>query len=203
MAWTANDIKNLILMELNHETINNWNDKLNTDIVIINTQYALARKAALSRYQWSFAVKHVEIELEEPNETIDTPNSKYKYVAYIPDDALCDFVFYNDQDERSLADYYVVGNKVCANVEKLYMVYTYDCPECQFTTEFVDWFKVFAAERLNGYLNGDMQRQQLLAGQEPMLFRTAKNIDCKRNKHESISNNPLLAVRGNKHGYIG
>lgn len=203
MAWTANDIKNLILMELNHETITDWTDRTNTDIAIINTQYSLARKIALSRHQWSFAVKHTSIELQEPDDTIESPNTKYKYVGYLPEDALCDYALFTDESEQSLADWYIAGNKVCANVDKLYIVYTFDCPECCFTAEFVDWFKVFAAERLNGYLNGDMQRQQLLMTQEPVLFRTAKAIDTRRNKHESLDRNPLLSARGHISGYIG
>lgn len=192
MAWTANDIKNLMLMELNHDTIRDWNDKTNTDLPIINTQYALAKKVALSKYPWSFSIKHVIIEFEE---TENAPHHKYKYIAQLPDDALCNFALYIDEAESILADYYIVGNTICANRDKLYMQYTYNAPETEFTAEFVDWFKVFGASRMNGYINGDMQRQQLLDANEPQLYRTAKNIDSKRNKHESLDDNPMLTVR--------
>ena len=61
MAFTANEIKNLALMELNHETITDWADTDNTDIPIINTQYALAKSVALSMYQWSWAFKYAKL----------------------------------------------------------------------------------------------------------------------------------------------
>lgn len=203
MSWTANDIKNLILMELDHETITDWTDKSNTDIAIVNRQYELIKKIALSRYAWSFALKHTKITLDEVDEEHPTPNYKYKYVAELPEDALCNIACYSSPAEVSLADYYVVGNTLCANDPEVYMQYTANVPECCFTAEFVDWLKVFGAERLNSYINGDMQRQQLLMTQEPVLFRTAKNIDCKRNRHESLTTNPLLSARGNRTGYIG
>ena len=61
MAFTAAEIKNLALMELNHETITDWTDQTNTDIPIINTQYALAKSVALSMYQWSWAFKYAKL----------------------------------------------------------------------------------------------------------------------------------------------
>lgn len=199
MAWTANDIKNLALTELNHEMITNWNDRENTDIQLINTQYALAKKVALSRYAWSFATRHQVIELEEADgSTVITPNFKYKYVGELPDDALCNITAYANECETMLADYYVVGNTICAKQDKLFLQYTANVSEAQYTAEFVDWIKVFFASRLNGYMNGDMQRQQLLDTEEVVLFRTAKNIDSKRNKHESITGNPLLWIRGRR-----
>lgn len=199
MAWTANDIKNLALTELNHEIITDWNDRENTDVQMINTQYALAKKIALSRYGWSFAERHVELELEEADgATVITPNFRYKFVAELPDDVLCNIAAYMNPSETMIADYYIVGNTICANQDKLYLQYTANVSEQQFTAEFVDWMKVFFASRLNGYMNGDMQRQQLLDTNEVALFRAAKNIDSKRNKHESLTGNPLLWIRNRR-----
>lgn len=193
--WTANDIKNLSLMEIAHEIIIEWNDKENTDVQIINTQYELAKKVALSRHGWSFAEKNVHIELSEETEQAPSPNAKYKYIADLPNDVLCNVACYTDPNARHVTDFYVVGNILCANTDKLYLKYTANVHECNFTAEFVDWFKVFFAQRLNPYLNGDLQRQQVLMNEEVVLFRTAKNIDTKRNKHESLDGNPLLWCR--------
>ena len=65
MAFTASEIKNLALTEMNHEMINDWTDQNNTDIPIINQQYTLAKQVALSGYQWSFATRCAKVETYE------------------------------------------------------------------------------------------------------------------------------------------
>ena len=193
MAWnTANDIKNLALMELNHATITDWADINNTDVPIVNAQHELAKPVALSRYQWSFARKMAKMTLT----ALESDSIAWKYAVNLPTDALCDIAVYSTADKRMLIDWEVVGKTLYTNEETVYVEYTYEAPENVWTPEFVDWYKTFLAERLNGYLNGDMQREQLLQSKEPVLFRTAKNIDSKRNKHESLSTNPMLLVRG-------
>ena len=243
-------------MELNHETITDWTDSSNTDIPIINTQYALGKAVALSMYQWSWAFKYAILPTHKesfnmPNdrkantaitlytdsgmseqitdyandnskiytnvdsiylEYIDTTNttayatltgspitdtiSTYKKAALLPEDFLGYLSAYANEKINILADYTNVGNVIYTNTDKLYIKYIANVDESIFTPEFVDWFKVFLAQRLNGYLNGDMQRQQLLTSEEPFFFRKAKNIDSKRNKHESLDGNPMLWIRG-------
>lgn len=192
MAFTAAEIKNLALMELNHETITNWSDTSNTDIPIINTQYALAKSVALSMYQWSWAFKYAQLTGVTNTSTI----TKYKYMMTLPTDFIGYLAAYTDDKMHILADYLNVGTTLYTNSEKLYIKYIANVDEAVFTPEFVDWFKMFLAQRLNGYLNGDMQRQALLTQEEPFFFRKAKNIDSKRNKHESLDGNPMLWIRG-------
>lgn len=199
MAFTANEIKNLALMELNHETITDWTDTDNTDIPIINTQYALAKSVALSMYQWSWAFKYAEL---TGIDNTGTQLTKYKKVFTLPNDFVGYLSCYTNEQLSILADYVSVGDKVYSNCDKLYIKCIASVDEAAFPAEFVDWFKIFLAQRLNGYLNGDMQRQQLLSGEEPFYFRKAKNIDSKRNKHDSLNGNPLLWVRGKIGGSI-
>lgn len=194
----AGYIKNLALTELNHETISDWSDTTNTDIELINTQYSLAKPIALSMYQWSWAFKYKELTGSVNTGTL----SKYKTVMTLPSDFIGYLAAYTDNNMRILADYLTVGDKVYTNSDKLYIKYIASVDESLFTPEFIDWFKIFLAQRLNGYLNGDMQRQQLLNGEEPFFFRKAKNIDSKRNKHESLDGNPLLWIRGKNGGGI-
>jgi hypothetical protein len=256
MAFTANEIKNLALMELNHETITDWTDENNTDIPIINTQYALAKKVALTMYQWSWAFKYTVVPTFEyvvtfpadrkPQSafTIYTDDTKttqiteyvndenkiyidtqtiyleyvdntdttqeisltgineaqtignYKRATLLPTDLLGYIAAFPAEQINILADYTTIGTVIYTNNERLRIKYVADVDESVFTPEFVDWFKVFLAQRLNGYLNGDMQRQQLLTGEEPFFFRKAKNIDSKRNKHDSLDGNPLFWIRG-------
>lgn len=194
MSFTVNQIKNLVLQELNHETIadSDWTDTTNTDIEIINTQYSLAKPVALSMYQWSWAFKYTEL-----TGVLNTGSlSKYKYVMTLPEDFIGYLSAFTDDNMHILADYLNVGTNIYTNSEKLYIKYIANVDESVFTPEFVDWFKIFVAQRLNGYLNGDMQRQALLTQEEPFFFRKAKNIDSKRNKHESLEGNPLLWIRG-------
>lgn len=198
MAFTAADIKNLALQEINHESITDWTDTSNTDIPIINAQYSLAKSVALSMYQWSWAFKYAELTGSDNTGTL----TKYKYVMALPNDFIGYLSAYTDDNMHILADYVNVGSNIYTNNEKLYIKYIASCEESTFTPEFVDWFKIFLAMRLNGYLNGDMQRQQLLSGEEPIYFRKAKNIDSKRNKHDSLDGNPLLWVRGRLGGGI-
>lgn len=262
MAFTANEIKNLALMELNHETITDWTDAYNTDIPIINTQYALAKAVALTMYQWSWAFKYAILPTYEyvvafptdrkPNSafTIYTDDTKtaqitnytndenkiyvnaetiyleyvdntdttqetaltgtneaqtignYKRATLLPKDFLGYLAAYPSEQVNVLADYTNIGTVIYTNNERLRIKYIADVDEAVFTPEFVDWFKVFIAQRLNGYLNGDMQRQQLLTSEEPFFFRKAKNIDSKRNKHDSLDGNPLLWIRGKIGGSI-
>lgn len=256
MSFSANEIKNLALMELNHETISDWTDANNTDIPIINTQYALAKPVALSMYQWSWAFKYAvlpayeylfdmpadrkadtAITLYTDNtmatqidnyannndiiyagvsslyiEYVDTTDAqafttltgeqvksvvgKYKKATLLPDDFLAYLSGYTDENMRILGNYMNVGTSIYTNADTLYIKYIANVDESIFTPEFVDWFKIFLAQRINGYLNGDMQRQSLLTSEEPYYFRKAKNIDSKRNKHDSLDGNPILWIRG-------
>ena len=256
MNFTASDIKNLALQELNHETISDWTDTTNTDIPIIDTQYALGKPVALSMYQWSWAFKYANLPVYEyvfnmpidrkantaitlytdstmatqvedyANnndiiyagvnslyiEYVDTADAtvyttltgkqvksivgKYKKATLLPDDFIAYLAGFTDENMHVLADYMNVGTSIYTNTDKLYIKYIADVDESVFTPEFVDWFKIFLAQRLNGYLNGDMQRQSLLTSEEPYFFRKAKNIDSKRNKHDSLDGNPMLWIRG-------
>lgn len=263
MAFTANEIKNLALMELNHETITDWTDTSNTDIPIINSQYALAKSVALTMYQWSWAFKYAKLSTYEyafvmpgdwesgttfslytdssmqtaitdfsyndgikfysNSESVyldytttgnvqtqvaltGTPNAetngKYKKAVFLPSDFLGYLSCYTNDQLSILADYVTIGDTVFTNSKELHIKYIAYVDESVFSSEFVDWFKIFLAQRLNGYLNGDMQRQQLLTGEEPFYFRKAKNIDSKRNKHDSLNGNPMLWVRGKLGGGI-
>lgn len=263
MAFTANEIKNLALMELNHETITDWTDSQNTDIPIINTQYGLAKSVALTMYQWSWAFKYAFISTytrfftlpadwvagtafslytddsmataitafsynggtkfyaEEETVYLDyvaTGNvqtqvtltgslnsetvGRYKKAAFLPSDFAGYLACYTNDRLTVLADYETVGDTLYTNSDALHIRYIGTVDESVFPPEFVDWFKIFLAQRLNGYLNGDMQRQQLLSGEEPFYFRKAKNIDSKRNKHDSLSGNPMLWIRGKIGGSI-
>lgn len=199
MAFTAAQIKNLALQEINHETITDWADSNNTDIPIINAQYTLAKTVALSMYQWSWAFKYAEL---VGADNTGTQLTKYKKTFTLPQDFIGYLSCYTNEQLTVMADYVTVGNTIYSNSDKLYIKYIAEVVEANFTSEFVDWFKIFLAMRLNGYLNGDMQRQQLLAGEEPIYFRKAKNIDSKRNKHDSLDGNPLLWVRGRLGGGI-
>lgn len=262
MAYTASEIKNLALQEINHETISDWNDSTNTDIAIINAQYGLAKAVALSMYQWSWAFKYAvlptysyvftmpadrksntaislytdstmttqitEFVNDEDKiytntdsvylEYVDTSNAQafatltgskitetislYKRATLLPTDFIGYLAACTDENMRILGNYINVGNAVYTNSEKLYIKYIADVEESVFTPEFVDWFKIFLAMRINSYLNGDMQRQQLLENNEPFYFRKAKNIDSKRNKHDSLDGNPMLWIRGKMGGGI-
>lgn len=199
MAFTAAEIKNLALMEINHETISNWNDVTNTDRDIVNTQYTLAKSVALTMYQWSWAFKYNKL---TGIDNTGTQLTKYKKTFTLPNDFAGYLSCYTNEQLTILADYVAVGSTVYSNSDELYIKYIAIVDESVFPPEFVDWFKIFLAMRLNSYLNGDMQRQQLLAADEPFYFRKAKNIDSKRNKHDSLSGNPFLWVRGKLGGGI-
>lgn len=190
----ANEIKNLALTEINHENITDWNDQTNTDIAIINQQYTLATSVALAKYPWSFATKYAI--LEPTPVPSNNPLKKYKYVASIPNDVVGYLSAHYDSNCAILAQYEIIGNQLYTNQETIYLKYTGTVSETAYTPEFIDWFKTFFAARLNPYLNGDMQRQAYLVNQEPSLFKAAKNIDSKRNKHQSLTSNPILSIRG-------
>lgn len=195
MAFTAAQIKNLALTEMNHETISNWEDTTNTDIPIVNQQYELALQNALAAYPWSFAMKYVELP------TNDTPSTnalykKYKKTATLPTDTLGQISVSTNQSFDNLADFMVIGTTIYCQNNPAYVKYVARVDEANLSPEFVDWFKTFFAMRLNSYLNGDMQRQAYLQAEEPVLFKKAKNIDSHKNPHQSLSGNPLLWVRG-------
>lgn len=195
MAFTANEIKNLALTEINHETIQDWTDTTNTDIAIVTQQYELALQNALAAYPWSFAAKFVELA------TLDTPDTnalykKFKKMATLPTDALGQIAASTNESFNNLANFMVVGTTIYCNQDPIYVKYNARVDEANLSPEFVDWFKTFFAMRLNSYLNGDMQRQAYLQADEPVLFKKAKNIDSHRNPHQSLTGNPILWVRG-------
>lgn len=194
MAYTADEIKNLALMELNHETITDWDDEYNTDIPIINAQYPLALSVALTKYPWSFADKYTKLTTSAVPDT--DGYQKYKNIVAVPDGVLGNLSAYTNKELRQHADYDVLGGNIYTNLTEIYLKYTAQVDESKLPAEFIDWFKVFFACRLNSYLNADMQRQQVLDSQETFLFKVAKNIDSKRNLHETVDGNPMLWIRG-------
>ena len=201
MAFTAAEIKNLALTEINHEMISDWTDATNTDIPIINQQYELALQNALGAYPWTFALKHVELATTDTPDT-DALHKKFGKSATLPTDNLGQIAASTNAGYDNLADFLVVGTTIYCRQNPIYVKYTARVDESNFTPEFVDWFKTYFAMRLNSYLNGDMQRQAYLQAEEPILFKKAKNMDSHKNPHQSLSGNPLLWVRGRFGGGI-
>lgn len=201
MAFTAAEIKNLALTEINHETISDWTDTTNTDIPIINQQYELALQNALGAYPWTFALKHVELATNDTPAT-DALHKKYTKIGTLPTNTLGQIAASTNAGYDNLADFLVVGANIYCHQNPIYVKYTARVDELTFTPEFVDWFKTYFAMRLNSYLNGDMQRQAYLQAEEPILFKKAKNMDSHKNPHQSLSGNPLLWVRGRFGGGI-
>lgn len=201
MAFTAAEIKNLALTEINHETVSDWTDTTNTDIPIINQQYELALQNALGAYPWTFALTHVELATTDTPDT-DALHHKYKKKATLPTNCLGQISAHTNANFDSLTDFLVVGTTIYCNQDPIYVKYTARVDEANFTPEFVDWFKTYFAMRLNSYLNGDMQRQSYLQAEEPVLFKKAKNMDSHKNPHQALTGNPILWVRGRFGGGI-
>lgn len=201
MAFTAAQIKNLALTEINHEMISDWTDATNTDIPIINQQYELALQNALGAYPWTFALKHVELATNDTPAT-DALHKKFGKSATLPTNNLGQIAASTNAGYDNLADFLVVGTTIYCHQNPIYVKYTARVDEVNFTPEFVDWFKTYFAMRLNSYLNGDMQRQAYLQAEEPILFKKAKNMDSHKNPHQSLTGNPLLWVRGRFGGGI-
>lgn len=201
MAFTAAEIKNLALTEINHEMISDWTDATNTDIPIINQQYELALQNALGAYPWTFALKHVELATTD-TPTTDALHKKFGKSATLPTDDLGQISASTNAGYDNLADFLVVGTTIYCHQNPIYVKYTARVDESNFTPEFVDWFKTYFAMRLNSYLNGDMQRQAYLQAEEPILFKKAKNMDSHKNPHQALTGNPLLWVRGRFGGGI-
>lgn len=195
MAYTAADIKNLALTEINHETISDWTDTTNTDIAIINQQYELALQNALVCYPWSFASKYAELATNDTPDT-DALHHRFKKTATLPTDALGQIAVSSDKSFQNLTDFMVVGRTLYCQNDPAYLKYTARVDEANLTPAFVDWFKVYFGMRLNPYLNGDMQRQAYLINEEQIQFKKAKNIDSHSNPHQALTGNPLLWVRG-------
>lgn len=201
MAFSASEIKNLALTEINHEMISDWTDATNTDIPIINQQYELALQNALGAYPWTFALVHVELATNDTPAT-DALHKKYTKIGTLPTNTLGQIAASTSPTYDNLADFLVIGTNIYCHQNPIYVKYTARVDESTFTPEFVDWFKTYFAMRLNSYLNGDMQRQAYLQAEEPILFKKAKNMDSHKNPHQSISGNPLLWVRGRFGGGI-
>ena len=201
MAFTAAEIKNLALTEINHETITDGTDTTNTDIALVNQQYELALQNALGAYPWTFAPVHAELATDATPDT-DALHKKYAKIKTLPTNTLGQIAAYTSPNYDTLADFLVVGTKIYCHQDPIYIKYTARVDEANFTPEFVDWFKTYFAMRLNSYMNGDMQRQAYLQAEEPVLFKKAKNMDSHKNPHQSIVGNPLLWVRGKFGGGI-
>ena len=195
MAFTAAQIKNLALTEINHETISDWTDTTNTDIAIINQQYELALQNALGAYPWTFAQKHVALTTTDTPDT-DALYKKYKKTATMPTDVLGQLAATTNELFENLADFTVIGTKIYCHQNPIYIKYTARVDEANLSAEFVDWFKTYFAMRLNPYLNGDMQRQAYLGAEEVQLFKKAKNMDSHKIPHQALIGNPFLWVRG-------
>ena len=170
-----------------------------TDFIYDGTKFYTNTESAYLEYR---ATGDVQTFAQLSGAPITDTICNYKRATLLPTDFIGYLSAYTHDKLHVLADYLNVGNVIYTNADKLYIRYIADVDESIFTPEFVDWFKVFLAQRLNGYLNGDMQRQQLLTGEEPFFFRKAKNIDSKRNKHDSLDGNPMLWIRAKIGGGI-
>lgn len=159
-AATRTEITNLALREIGATRIEDWND-LDPSAIVARDVWDQARRTALGRHSWQFAMKGVEL-----SRASVTPPTRYLYRYTLPGDFVrLDAAADNDRMDPVLDEFdgFVQRDgSIDANAERVWVEYVYDAPSIG---AWPPWFcGVMAADLaalMSGPLKSTAERERL------------------------------------------
>ena len=190
------------LIELGEKPIADLEDGTDVSNIVINV-YDGFKQFILSKYNWSFTLKRVQLA-----RLSTAPVFGYKYSFQIPSDCLNIIAVYDSAqsgvDNLAFQDWQKTYQQIESNAEALWLLYQCDVSETDFPAYFQEAFIMCLAEKLCMAITDKESLKNIIylkAWGNPAdnmnggLFGSAKNIDSKQLPNKVIGNNTLVASR--------
>ena len=176
MAQTNIDIVNRALTRIGAPTITDFTDG-SREAEVMNELYDHTYEALLTEAFWNFAQKDQELTQEAKTPT--DPNFTYQYL--VPTDYIQGAYYYSTSGTR-ITDYLRQGERVLANVDRLFSKYLAKQSEADFPPWFVNYLVVKLAHDAAEALIGIGSVQDRLAAEWQVVRSTAYKMDHSENE---------------------
>lgn len=169
---------------------------------VANRLYSDIKNQALVTYPWSFSFKKTSIA-----RLITTPTNEYRYEYQLPGDRLASPRNVYDSNAVGIPprkEYRIMGNKLLADYEQVYVDYQYSVPEYDMPQYFVQFLKYMMAWHLALPITDQTEKAQYWQGVavgSPAengrggYMRVAMNIDGQGQPTNAFNDFSLIAVR--------
>ena len=169
---------------------------------VANRLYPDIKDQAILLYPWSFSYKKTSIA-----RLITTPINEYRYEYQLPGDRLTSPRAIYDTNATNIPprkEYRIIGDKLLADYEQVYIDYQYSVPEFEMPTYFVQLLKYMMTWHLALPITDQTDKSQYwqsVATGAPGengrggYLRQAMNIDGAGNPTNAINDFSLISVR--------
>ena len=198
---TALSICSDALLMLGAKPISSFNEGTD-EASVANRLYPDIRNQTLVMYPWSFSFKKLKLA-----RLITTPTNEFKYEYQLPGDRLASPRAVYDTSATNIPpvkEYRIMGDKVLADYEEVWIDYQYSVPEFAMPTYFVQFLKSMMAWHLALPITDQTEKAQYWQGVATGgpsengrggSLRQAMNIDGQGQPTNAINDFSLIAVR--------
>jgi len=198
---TALSICSDALLMLGAKPISSFNEGTD-EASVANRLYPDIRNQTLVMYPWSFSFKKLKLA-----RLITTPTNEFKYEYQLPGDRLSAPRAVYDTSATNIPpvkEYRIMGDKVLADYEEVWIDYQYSVPEFAMPTYFVQFLKYMMAWHLALPITDQTEKAQYWQGVATGgpsengrggSLRQAMNIDGQGQPTNAINDFSLIAVR--------
>jgi hypothetical protein len=198
---TALSICSDALLMLGAKPISSFNEGTD-EASVANRLYPDIRNQTLVMYPWSFSFKKLKLA-----RLITTPTNEFKYEYQLPGDRLASPRAVYDTSATNIPpvkDYRIMGDKVLADYEEVWIDYQYSVPEFAMPTYFVQFLKYMMSWHLALPITDQTEKAQYWQGVavggpaengRGGSLRQAMNIDGQGQPTNAINDFSLIAVR--------
>jgi hypothetical protein len=198
---TALSICSDALLMLGAKPISSF-DEGTDEASVANRLYPDIKDQAILMYPWSFSYKKTSIA-----RLITTPINEYRYEYQLPGDRLTSPRAIYDTSATNIPprkEYRIIGDKLLADYEQVYIDYQYSVPEFEMPSYFVQLLKYMMTWHLALPITDQTDKSQYwqsVATGSPAengrggYLRQAMNIDGAGNPTNAINDFSLISVR--------
>ncbi len=198
---TALSICSDALLMLGAKPISSF-DEGTDEASVANRLYPDIKDQAILMYPWSFSYKKTSIA-----RLITTPINEYRYEYQLPGDRLTSPRAIYDTSSTNVPprkEYRIIGDKLLADYEEVYIDYQYSVPEYEMPSYFVQLLKYMMTWHLALPITDQTDKSQYwqsVATGSPAengrggYLRQAMNIDGAGNPTNAINDFSLISVR--------
>jgi hypothetical protein len=198
---TALSICSDALLMLGAKPISSF-DEGTDEASVANRLYPDIKDQAILMYPWSFSYKKTSIA-----RLISTPINEYRYEYQLPGDRLTSPRAIYDTSSTNIPprkEYRIIGDKLLADYEQVYIDYQYSVPEYEMPSYFVQLLKYMMTWHLALPITDQTDKSQYwqsVATGAPGengrggYLRQAMNIDGAGNPTNAINDFSLISVR--------
>lgn len=183
-------IANLALGFVGASAIQSFSDG-SAEASAVQASYELAVRECLEDHPWNFAEACIKLVADT---AAVRPDFAYSY--NIPVDFVSARHLLTDDGRGTSAHYTLAKGKICTDLEKPWLVYTYRAPEQFFSSKFTWALAYLLAHHLALLLSEDSNKAKLLRELYERQITIARSRDSQQDTPDAISFDLLLAHHG-------